>query len=53
VHVLVAWMNLLIYIEMAISSMLFSLTKHHFLKLFSKTSVETIEESNLSTSLGR
>jgi len=28
VHVLVAWMSLLIYIAMAISSMLFLLTKH-------------------------
>jgi len=40
VHVLAAWMNLLIYIAMAISSVLFLLTKHPIFHLFSKTSAK-------------
>nr|AHI15982.1 cytochrome c biogenesis C [Blasia pusilla]QIA59569.1 cytochrome c biogenesis C [Blasia pusilla] len=37
VHVPAAWMSLLIYIAMAISSVLFLLTKHPLFQLFSKT----------------
>nr|YP_009047298.1 cytochrome c biogenesis C [Ptychomnion cygnisetum]AGN74050.1 cytochrome c biogenesis C [Ptychomnion cygnisetum]AHI15989.1 cytochrome c biogenesis C [Ptychomnion cygnisetum] len=37
VHVPAAWMSLSIYIAMAISSVLFLLTKHPFFRLFSKS----------------
>jgi heme exporter protein C len=40
VNVLEAWMSLLIYIAMAISNVLFLLTKDDFLMLFSKTSAK-------------
>jgi heme exporter protein CcmC len=40
VHVPAAWMSLLIYIAMAISSVLFLLTKHPLFQLFSKTSAK-------------
>ncbi|KAG6543397.1 hypothetical protein Mapa_015312 [Marchantia paleacea] len=40
VHVPTAWMSLLIYIAMAISSVLFLLTKHSLFQLFSKTAAK-------------
>ena len=41
VHVPAAWMSSLIYIAMAISSVLFSLTKHPLFQLFSETGAKT------------